>query len=97
MGAACSQPSQAQMPQDISVLIKHVSVPDHADVGLRNLQRSLSRNNLILRGRLARYTEQLRAISPSDPRAQIYISEHARTLELLKDVRRIQAALAYMA
>lgn len=97
MGATCSQPSQAQIPQDISVLIKHVSAADQTDLDLRTIQRGLSRNNLILRERLARYTEQLRTIDPSDPRVQTYISEHARTLELLKDVRRIQAALSYMA
>ena len=95
MGATCS--TQAQMPQDISVVIRHVNMQDQGHDHFQIIQQQLSRNNLILRKRIAHYTEELRRINISDPKVKIYISERTRATELLKEVRRIQEVLACMA
>jgi fibrillarin-like rRNA methylase len=98
MGAQCSKPKEQTLPREISILVEQVNIIDgDAKQSAQILGRILRRNSFLLKKRLAEYLAKLREIDNSDPRAKIYISEHARTKKHLDSVRRAQAVLAYMA
>jgi hypothetical protein len=97
MGAHCSQPQAAALPREISILVEHVGAMENdAKQEAKMLGRALRRNSFLLKKRLAEYVIKLQEVGDSDPRAKIYISEHARTVKQLEMVRRARAVMAYM-
>jgi hypothetical protein len=81
--------------RDISILIEQINIGERSDV--RMLKRTLRRNSLLIKKRIAFYDERLKKVDPTDSRVQTYIAEHARATELLATICRMQAAIELMA
>ena len=80
---------------EISILIEQINIIEGSDVRL--LKRTLRRNSLLLKKRIAFYDGRLEKVDPSDPRVKTYLAERTRATQLLTTVCRMQAALEYMA
>ena len=98
MGAHCSQPAAVshERPQEISVLIEQINIKQlRPNSELFIMKNQLRRNACILKKRITSYEEQMK--DPSDPRIKTFVSEHARSTELLKTVLHMQAVLELIA
>ena len=98
MGAYCSQQAavREERPQEISVLIEQINIRQtrsHSELFM--MKNQLRRNACILKKRIASYEQQMK--DSSDPRLNTFVSEHARSNELLKTVLRMQAVLELIA
>ena len=96
MGSLCSQPTATPV-NDVSILVDKLTIIEtQGKPELQTLRMTLRRNSIILKGRLVAYMRKMNQIDAADPRAKIYMSEHARTVKLLAEVRRIREAIDCM-
>jgi hypothetical protein len=96
MGSQCSQPSATPV-HDVSIMVDKLTIIEtQTPPELQTLKMALRRNSIILKGRMAAYLRKMSQIDAADPRGKIYISEHARAVKLLAEVRRIREAIDCM-
>ena len=96
MGSQCSQPSATPI-HDVSILVDKLTIIEtQGKPELQTLRMTLRRNSIILKGRMAAYVRKMSQIDTTDPRGKIYISEHARAVKLLAEIRRIREAIDCM-